>query len=454
MGTLADEATNLPKKPSRQVDHIPGESGLPVIGFTLHFLSDFHGLVNRMVAKHGPVFRYRAVMQDVITLTGPDANEFILRDAERNFSSKKAWDIILEKLFPNGLMLRDFENHKVHRKILQGAFKKPVLEAYVEKMNISFNRGLSSWPVQKEMLFFNHIKTLLLNTGAELFIGIKLGAEADKVNQSFIAAVDASLAILRMPIPGTTWWKGMRGRRYLEHFLGSLVAQKRLTEDNDFFSQICHSKGENGEQLSDEEVRDHMIFLLFAAHDTTTSTITSLIYRLAKHPQWQHILREEMLTFGKDTLTYEDLDDMEKTSLVFRETLRMHPALPTIPRRAVNACEFKGFKIPKNAAVGVVPLHTHYMEEYWTNPYKFDPERFSAARAEHKKHFYQWVPFGGGQHKCLGLNFAEIQTKMFLFHFLRKYRIEVRHGYEMPVQVVPLAVPKDGFPCTLHSVNR
>ncbi len=449
MASIADNALKLPKKPSNKVTHIPGENGMPVVGFTFHFLKDFHGLVNRMEQKHGPVFRYRAIMQDVITLTGPDANEFILKDENRNFSSKKAWDIVLEELFPNGLMLRDFENHKVHRKILQGAFKKHAMINYVEKMNPLFTQGIENWPVNEKMRFFDHIKELLLSTGSELFLGMKMGAEAQKVNESFIAAVDASLAVLRAPIPGTTWWKGIKGRRYLEKFIGSLVAEKRNSNEADFFTQICHSKGENNEKLTDREIIDHMIFLLFAAHDTTTSTLTSLLYCLAKNPEWQEALYKEMQSLNKDEVSYEDLDKLEKTGLVFRETLRMHPPLPTIPRRAINDCEFQGYKIPRNAAVGVVPLHTHYMKEYWTNPYKFDPERFNDERAEHKKHFYQWVPFGGGHHKCLGLNFAEIQSKVFLFHFLKRYRLEVPTGYEMPFQIVPLAVPKDGFPCTL-----
>ena len=122
---------------------------------------------------------------------------------------------------------------------------------------------------------------------------------------------------------------------------------------------------------------------------------------------------------------------MEKTTWVFREALRMHPPLPTIPRRVVEDVEWQGYTIPKNSLVNISPLHTHYMEEYWSNPYSFDPERFSPERAEDKQHFYQWIPFGGGHHKCLGINFAELQTKTFLFHFLRQYRVSVKPGYEM-----------------------
>lgn len=452
MTSASHITAELDKKPIKKISHIPGDYGLPVIGYTFDFLTDFSSLINRKHAQYGDVFRYNAIFQNVINLVGPDANEFVLKDAEKNFSSKLAWDSVLEDLFPNGLMLRDFDNHKYHRKILQAAFKKPAMQGYVKRMNPALAAGIQNWPQHKEFLFFEEIKALLLSTGADLFLGVKMGKDADKVNQSFVAAVDASLAVLRLMIPGTTWYKGMKGRRFLERFIGKLVEQKRVSNTNDFFTQICHAEGENGEKLSDQEVIDHMIFLLFAAHDTTTSTLTSLMYQLAKNPDWQQTIREEMQSFNKDSVTYEDLQEMEKTSWVFKETLRMHPALPTIPRRAVKDCEFKGYKIPKNSSVGIHPYFTHYMEEYWTNPHKFDPERWSSERAEHKKHFYQYVPFGGGAHKCLGLNFAEIQSKVFLFQFLTRYQLKVKPGYEMDYQLVPIAMPKDGFPVTIEAI--
>ncbi len=452
MTSAAEVASQLPKKPTRKLSHIPGDYGLPVFGYTYEFFTDFPGLVTRKQQQYGDVFRYNALFQNVINLCGPDANEFVLKDADKNFSSKLAWDTVLEELFPNGLMLRDFDNHKYHRKILQAAFKKPAMQGYVHKMNPALANGISQWPVGKEFSFFENIKALLLSTGADLFLGVQMGKEADKVNKSFVAAVDASLAIVRLMIPGTTWYRGMKGRQYLEKFIGDLVPQKRISNSNDFFTQICHAEGEHGEKLSDQEIIDHMIFLLFAAHDTTTSTLTSLLYRLAKHPEWQETLREEVRSFDKEEATYDDLQEMEKTSWVFKETLRMHPALPTIPRRAVRDCEYKGYRIPKNATVGIHPVHTHFMEEYWTNPYRFDPERWSAERAEYKKHFFQFVPFGGGAHKCLGLNFAEIQSKVFLFQFLKRFRAKVKPGYEMDYQLVPLAMPKDGFPITIEPV--
>ena len=228
-----------------------------------------------------------------------------------------------------------------------------------------------------------------------------------------------------------------------------MIPQKRNSDTPDFFSELCKAADEEG-GLTDRDVMNHMIFLLFAAHDTTTSTLCSIIYMLAKHPEWQEILVEEMKGLGKTALDYDDLGKLEKTGWVFRETLRMRPPLTTFPRRTVKEVEYQGYLLPKNTLVNISTLYTHYMEEYWSQPLRFDPERFSDERAEHKKHFYQWVPFGGGHHKCLGLNFAELQTKTFLYHFLQRYRVRAKEDYELPTQQVPLIMPKDGLPVTIE----
>ena len=451
MQAAQEAAARLPRMPNRKVDHIPGDYGYPLIGQTFEFLRDFQGYVNRMEKQYGRVFRGSIMFQRGITLLGPDANEFVLRDREHIFSSRLAWNPILEKLFTDGLMLRDFADHKYHRRIMQQAFKKPALTHYMETMNPHIAEKIQEWPQGREFRFFDAIKSLLLDVGASTFLGLKMGREADRVNEAFVSAVDASLAVMRLPIPGTTWHRGMKGRRFLEDFMTKLIPEKRESNSTDFFTELCQAADEDTDtRLNDRDVMNHMIFLLFAAHDTTTSTLSSIIYALARNPEWQEALREELQGLGKEHLEYEDLSTIDRTTWVFRESLRMHPPLPTIPRRAVEDVEWQGYTIPKNSLVNIVPLHTHYMEEYWSNPYSFDPERFSPERAEDKKHFYQWIPFGGGHHKCLGINFAELQSKTFLFHFLRNFRVKVKPGYEMKYQLVPLAVPKDGLPVSIE----
>lgn len=449
MESAQQEANLLPRMPQRHLEDIPGDYGWPLLGETIPFLKDYHKLVTDRAKKYGLVFKGSVLFQRGVTLLGPEANEFVLKDPDHVFSSRAAWNPILEKLFTDGLMLRDFADHKFHRRIMQQAFKKPALASYLDRMNAHIGNEIQHWPTGTEIKFLDHIKTLLLDVGAQIFFGLEMGPESDKVNQSFIDATEASLAVLRVEIPGTLWYRGMKGRRYLENFVTGLIPEKRNSDQSDFFSELCKAADEEG-GLSDRDVMNHMIFLLFAAHDTTTSTLCSVIYMLAKHPEWQDILFEEMQSLDKDALDYDDLGKLEKTGWIFKETLRMRPPLTTFPRRTVKDVTFQGYTLPRNTLVNVSTLYTHYMEEYWSHPHRFDPERFSDERAEHKQHFYQWLPFGGGHHKCLGLNFAELQTKTFLFHFLKQYKVSVKPGYEVPTQQVPLIMPKDGLPVTIE----
>ena len=124
-----------------------------------------------------------------------------------------------------------------------------------------------------------------------------------------------------------------------------------------------------------------------------------------------------------------------------------------MPRYALRDFEFNGHIIPAHTNVLVSALVTHYMPEYWSNPNEFDPQRFSPERAEDKKDFNQYIPFGGGAHKCLGLHFAQVQGKMFLFHLLKNYRItKDRKMTSYKYNNVPLTFPTDGLPLTFTRI--
>ena len=452
MNSTSVDYQDYPRQPNRKLTHIPGDSGLPLFGQTFSFLKNYKALTEMRYRKYGKISRGNTLFQHSLTLLGPEANELVLKNSDGQFSSMLAWNPLLDRLFPNGLMLKDAEAHRYDRKILQGAFKKASIEGYLHTMSPHLERGLEEWPKGKEFHFQHAVKQLLLEVAAEVFLGVEMGEEASGVNTAFVDTMLASMAVLKLPIPGTLWHRGLTGRKHLEDFVMAHIDDKRKHEGRDIFSQICHATDEDGNYFSDEAVRDHIIFLLFAAHDTTTSTLCSIVYALAKNPEWQQRLREEYAAIGKDQLDYDDLNKLDDSKLVFKEALRMYPPVPAIPRRTLKDMDIFGYHVPKNTAVAISPLLTHYMEEYWSNPNDFDPERFSKERAEDKRHFFQWVPFGGGAHKCLGLNFAEVQTKLFLFHLLRRYNIKVKDGYEMPRSWVPLIFPADGLPVSFEPI--
>jgi cytochrome P450 len=193
-------------------------------------------------------------------------------------------------------------------------------------------------------------------------------------------------------------------------------------------------------------VFDHMIFLMMAAHDTTTSTLSSLTYELARNPEWQERVREESRALGEAQPGYDAVDGLKALTRAMHETLRRYPPLPVMPRIAAERFEFAGYEFPADVMVVVSPIHTHHMSEWWTDPYRWDPDRFGEARAEHERHTHHWVPFGGGPHMCIGRLFAEAQVRMVMHQLLLKYRWSVPDGYTMPVQQAPISKPRDGLP--------
>ena len=201
-----------------------------------------------------------------------------------------------------------------------------------------------------------------------------------------------------------------------------------------------------------DEVVDHMIFLMMAAHDTITSSATSLVWLLAKHPEWQDRLRAELLavTGGEGRpLAYEDLGKATLTEMAFKESLRLIPPVPSLPRRALRDFEFGGYRIPAGSGVGISPSAVHMDPDHWPEPEKFDPLRFTPELVA-KRHKYAWVPFGGGAHMCLGLHFAYMQVKVLMAQILTRYRIEIEPGYDPAWQPWPIPKPKDGLTVTFR----
>lgn len=430
-------------------ERIPLVKGLPLVGNLPKFLRN--PLANaQSLELHGNVVRSRTFFETV-TLLGPDANQFVLHDREGNFSSRGGWYYWIDAVFPGAIMALDDPQHKHHRRIMQSAFKRAAMERYVQDMGPVIASVVGAWTAGP-MTMFPQIKALTLNIAARVFMGMTLGPEADRMNQAFIDTVQASLALIRKPLPPFAMWRGVRARRYLVQLMQSKLADKRAAEGPDLFSQLCHARGEDGERFSDDEVVNHMIFLMMAAHDTTTSTLTTMLYCLARNPGWQDKLREDAQALPDAQLRHADLAGCERTEWVMKESLRMYPPLTSIPRKAARDCEFGGFQIPRGTPVGISPIHTHHMPSLWTRPDDFDPERFSPARAEHRQHAYAYLPFGGGAHLCIGQHFADMEVKSVMHQLLRRFRFSVPEGYRMPYQLVPIAKPRDGLPITLQAL--
>lgn len=431
------------------IAHIPGEAGLPVVGNTFRMLADPHAFTRRMVETYGRVYKSKAFGGWNIAMVGADANELVLFDREKLFSSEQGWGPILDRLFPRGLMLMDFDHHRADRRALSIAFKPGPMRHYAGSLNRGIAQAVKGWG-GAPMQFYPAIKQLTLDLAADSFIGIPWGPEADRINKAFVYMVQASVAPIRTPLPFTLMRKGVKGREFLVDYFTRETRRRRAEGGGqDMFSQFATATREDGSMLPVDEVVDHMNFLMMAAHDTITSSATTLVWLLAKHPEWQERLRAEItaITGGSGDIGYDDLGKLELTEMAFKEALRMIPPVPSTPRRALREFEFGGYRIPAGAPVGINAQFVHRMEEYWPDPERFDPMRFTpeAVKGRHK---YAWIPFGGGAHMCLGLHFAYMQVKVLMTQLLTRYEIAIEQGYEPQWQPWPIPRPKDGLKVT------
>lgn len=443
-----DEYVHAPN--NQNLDTIPGDNGLPLIGHTVAFYKDPFEWARENYPKYGPVIRTRLLGGDGVVVLGPELMERVYLDPEREFSSRMGFMARVAQFFGNSVIMEDFEHHRHQRRILQTAFKNDAMRFYTADINDIYDRALKSWESDdgRTILFFQYIKELLLEVAAEIFLGDKeRGAEFHKINQAFIDCANGTMYIVPFRFPGNTLDKGLKGRAYLEKIFRQRVPAKRKSEGRDMMSYFCKEKDENGEFFSDEEIASQTIFLLFAAHDTTTAAITHTIYYLARHPEIKDRLYQECKSLGKDHLSYEDLDKVPLMQNIFFEVQRLRSSTPIVPRRTIREVEMAGVKIPAHTMILTVPRFTGHMEEYWNHPFVFDPDRF--ARNEHKKHSFQFHPFGGGAHKCIGMHFSQMEYKCFLFKFMLKYDFIARHDKEPSMQALPLPKPADDMPILL-----
>ncbi|MEM6581422.1 MAG: cytochrome P450 [Pseudomonadota bacterium] len=437
-------------KDNTHLNHIPGSYGLPILGDTFQFVLNPFDVMDAHYEKYGAVSKSSLTFQKFVLALGPEFIQQLMLDGKQHFSARMGYNGPLGDFFAGGLLMRDFDEHKFHRRIMQTAFKIDAMRSYIELMHPIIDRELDQWRDQSQFRFYPNIKTLLLDIGAKVFLGMDMeGPETRALNQSFLDMNEGMMALIRKDWPGLLYRKGMNGRRELERFFFDIVPKRRGQSGADMATFFSNETTEEGEYYSDKVVGAHLIFLLLAAHDTTTSALTMVTYHLAHHQAWQERLREELKALGRPHLEYDDLAKLTDLDHCFKEVLRLNPPVPMMMRRTVKDVELGGHLLKPHTMVQISPLYTHRMKEYWREPHAFDPDRF--AREEHKQHSFLWAPFGGGAHKCIGLHFADMLFKTTLSRMLLSYKIDFAKDNQYPsrMQHFPFAKPMDDLPLRL-----
>jgi len=439
---------------NQNLRHIRGDDGWPILGRNVDLFRDAHGLFRDYYERFGPLSRISITGFRTVLLNHPDFAEIAIGDRDKNFSCKMGWKPHMGDFFVGGLVMRDFAEHRMHRRIATESFRREAMVEYASQVQAVTRAAVARWSAQGEVEVYEEIKRLLLDIAFGVFCWLDESdqGEIPRINQAFVDMMEGSLGYVRLDLPGLAYRRGLRGRAYLKQFFLDRIDRKRASDDKDSFAAFCKAKTEDGRYFDDEDIADHMIFLMLAAHDTTASASTMAAYYLAHDRGVQDALAAEVASTPRP-ITYETIfGTMPLMAGVFHETIRMHPPVPFLMRRTVRPCDLGGVRIPADTMVCVPINFLQRHPEFWSEPDRFDPHRFDEDRQEHRRHSFMWMPFGAGAHQCIGLHFARLLFTSLYAELVGRYELEfVRPGYyPTKLQQLPFTRPVDGLPIRLR----
>ena len=405
----------------------------PVVGHSIQFNYDALALIQRLQESKGDVFQLNILNEDVLLFLTPSATKQIFLDPDDNFSSKHGWEFSIGPTFENGLMLRDFDDHKYHRSLLQNSFRRDALDKYIHIIQPRIDSWIEEVKQKREFYLYKSIKQLMFNVAVELFFDEVDDTKLNHLNQLFINSIKPATTIVRSPYPLTRMKKGLKARVELLEYFQEKSDKIDLSKETLFADLVKTNNEEAG--LTNFEIAEHMIFLLLAAHDTTTSTLTSSIHFLAGDKSYQNKVKTESSTLSKTDIS--DLKNGIIGEALFNEAIRKYPPVPFSPRLVVRDAELDGYEIPKNTYIAAGPLVLHNDERYWEDPLAFNPERFEDPTITHEAYF----PFAGGAHTCLGKFFASYLFKNVVYKLLDNFQV-INTNEELKINPAPIPNPR------------
>lgn len=420
---------------------------------TFRFVRDPLPILLAAYREYGPIFSLRVFHGRVVFMLGPEANHYITVSHASNFHWREGSFGDLVPLLGDGLLTIDGAYHRRARRIMLPAFHRERIAAAGETMAQETLRALDGWQPGQLVDVYHWARELALRVAMKALFGL----DPDEEGAGRRAAVDferalsfygTDFAVRTMRGPLTPWRRMQTARRTLDTIIYAEIDRRRRHPDPerpDVMSLLLEARDEDGgDPLTDTEVRDQVMTLLFAGHDTTTSTVSFMLYELARHPAaLAKVLAEQDAVLAGRTPTVAELTSgLPELEMVLDETLRLYPAAWVGPRRSVETFEFNGRTVPAGSYVNYSSWASHRLPDVWPEPEAFVPERFApAARAALPKGAY--IPFGGGSRTCIGMRFGQLEIKTIVTLLLQRHRLELFPGRTMTVRQMPTLSPRE-----------
>ena len=415
--------------------------------------------MHEMVTEYGDFMCWRG-FYDVYLVNHPDFVRPVLSQNYEHFSKRTIDYRVLARVMGNGLVSNDGPHWVRQRKLMQPLFSNRNVNGFDQTINTLTSELMTQWDarVGDETIWVDREmgKLTFQIVGATLF-GSDIEQHADEVAE-ILEVVNMQTQEMRalmtlyswIPTPYNIKWK--RAMKRLNKIVYGMIAARRRdgVGDNDILDRLINARDEDtGEGMDETQMRDEVVTLMLAGHETSANALAWTLYLLASHPEVEAQLTEALAsTLNGVPATAADLPEIPYLKQVVQESMRLYPPVWAYARRSEQKEEFDGYVLPARAYVGVVPYALHRHPEFWPDPERFDPERFQPNRSE-SRHSYCYLPFAAGPRTCIGASMAMLETQLVLAQIVQRFKIRLVPDHPIETIAKVTLKPRFGMPVTL-----
>lgn len=427
-----------------------------LLGHQAEFWKDPLSLMLRARHECGDLVRLRFGPFWFHLLSSPEQAYSVLVEKNKHYSKRTPGYKMLQTALGDGLVTSEGELWRRQRRIAQPAFNKGQIAGLTEVMREAAQDQGDAWEdVARRGVIVDvahEMSAVTLRIAGETLFGVDLSDDSEGVGLSLNRMMEGFTRMMSAPfpllatLPTPANLRAKRAVADLDRLVHEIIAERRREpgEKPTLLNMLIDARDENGQGMSDKQLRDEVLTLLLAGHETTANALTWTFYILSKHPEVTRRLEAELdeVLDGKPP-TMEQTRDLVYTTQVIKESMRLFPPVWMVGRRAEEEDEIAGHRVPRGSLVLMSPYVMHRHPDVWENPEGFDPERFAPDRPAPPRGAY--MPFIVGPRKCIGEHFAMTEAVIVVATLLSRYRLEVVPGHKVELEPSVTLRPKNGI---------
>jgi sterol 14-demethylase len=451
------DSTDFHPRSTMSKENIPTIRGLPLLGNALEFARDPIDVLQRGYEEHGSIFRFNLGRRPALALIGPDHNRFVLEQTDKLFTMQEGYRFLIPMFGERVFFVAGHEEYLEQKAMMKPAFRGAMMASYVKVMQQETLRWLDGLGEQGEFELVSSMERLTMYIAASALLGEsfrqQLGDHFADLYRDLAAGIEYLLPT-NLPLP--RFIRRDRARAKLERLIEDVIEQRRADPEqyDDFMQIFLDSTYSDGSPAPIEVIRTLIMGLVFAGHETTAGHGSWALVRMLQHPEFTGGIYSEI---DEQLPNDEEMDramlrKFERLDWALRETERTDPVASLLIRTVKEAFDINGYHIPEGWTVFLSPAVSHRIPEVFNDPDQWDPNRFAPGRQEDRAHPYAMVGFGGGPHKCLGMNFAYTEMKVIFSLLLKRYQLELVDPDPQPDRSSATSRPER--PCLIRYQKR